>query len=88
MTNGHWAGPSDQPNCRRYQTAIEKLEKAQGKIDTEGLIAVMSSIRASTQWTSAYDLENLSLDLTLPNDDFTAHYEFSLADFIARMNAQ
>lgn len=88
MTNRHWAGPSDQPNCKRYQTAIEGLEKAQGEIDTEGLIAVMSSIRASTQWTIAYDLENLSLDLTLPSDDFTTHYEFSLADFIARMNAQ
>jgi predicted choloylglycine hydrolase len=88
MTNSHWAGPADQPNCKRYQNAIEGLEKARGEIDTEGLIAVMSSIRASTQWTSVYDLENLSLDLTLPSDDFTTHYEFSLADFIARMNAR
>jgi hypothetical protein len=25
MTNSHWAGPSDQPNCERYRTAVEGL---------------------------------------------------------------
>jgi len=88
MTNSHWAGPSDQPNCWRYQTAIEGLEEARGKIDMEGLMTVMSSIHGSTQWTIVYDLEDLSLALALPGDDFSTHYAFSLADFIARMNVQ
>jgi hypothetical protein len=88
MTNSHWAGPADQPNCQRYQSAVERLEKEKGKIDTEGLMTVMFSIHGSTQWTIVYDLEELSLVLALPGADFSTRYEFSLSDFVARMNAR
>jgi predicted choloylglycine hydrolase len=81
MTNGLWAGPADQPNCPRYRTAVEGLEAARNKIDTEGLMAVMASMHSLTLWTAIYDLEDLSLVLVLPSVDPSTYYEFSLADF-------
>jgi hypothetical protein len=81
MTNSLWAGPADQPDCPRYRTAVEGLEAAQNEIDTEGLMAVMSSMHSLTSWTTIYDLEDLSLVLALPSVDPTTYYEFSLADF-------
>jgi predicted choloylglycine hydrolase len=36
MTNSHWTGPADQPDCPRYQTAVEGLEEARGRIDWKG----------------------------------------------------
>jgi len=86
-TNSHWAGPADQPTCPRYQTAVSMLRSRRGQIDTEGLMAVMFAVHDSTQWTIVYDLQDLTLILTLPNDDFSTRYEFSLADFVARMEA-
>jgi predicted choloylglycine hydrolase len=85
MTNSNWAGTADQPGCPRYRTAVAELEKARGKLDTEGLVSVMASIRSSTQWTVVYDLEDLSLVLTLPGDDFSTPHWFSLAEFMSRM---
>lgn len=87
MTNSHWAGPADQPGCARYQTAVEGLNETWGRIDREGLMAVMYSIHSSTQWTTLYDLEDLSLVLALPSVDPSTYYEFSLADFVTRMDA-
>jgi predicted choloylglycine hydrolase len=87
MTNSHWAGPADQPDCPRYQTVIEGLEEARGRIDMEGLMAVMASVHSSTQWTVLYDLEDLSLVLVLPGADPSTQYRFSLAGFVARMDA-
>ncbi len=52
MTNSHWAGPADQPDCPRYQPVVEELEDARGRIDMEGLMAIMSSVHSSTQWTA------------------------------------
>ncbi|MGD8793757.1 MAG: C45 family autoproteolytic acyltransferase/hydrolase [Anaerolineae bacterium] len=78
MTNSLWAGPGDQPDCPRYQKAVEGLEEARGRIDRGRLMAVMSSIHGSTLWTSLYDLEELSLVLTLPGVDPSTYYEYSL----------
>lgn len=88
MTNSHWAGPADQTNCQRYQTAVEELEGADGAVDGNRMMEVMSSIQASTQWTVVYDLEELSLELTLPESGFLYRNRLSLADFIAQMNAR
>lgn len=88
MTNSHWAGPADQPNCQRYQTAVEELESSNGTVDEKRMMEVMSSIQGSTQWTVIYDLEELSLELTLPESGFPNHYRLSLADFIGQMNAR
>jgi len=88
MTNSYWAGPADQSNCQRYQSAVEELEEAHGVIDEDRMMEVMSSIHTSTQWTVVYDLEELSLELALPGDGFRQRYRLSLADFIARMNAR
>ncbi|RPI76290.1 MAG: linear amide C-N hydrolase [Desulfobacteraceae bacterium] len=85
MTNSYWAGPADKDRCWRYRLAICKLQSKQGQIDMNGMMDVMSSIHHSTQWTSIYDLQDLSMILTLPNDHFTKQYKFSLADFIVRM---
>ncbi len=85
MTNDHWAGPASQFDDSRYQTAVAMLEEGQGEIDTEGLIAVMTSVHVYTQWTIVYDLEDQTLTLALPNDSFGARYTFSLAEFAARM---
>ena len=87
MTNDHWAGAAGQPNCPRYQNAVASLEKGQDQMDVEGLMTVMSAVRDNTQWTIIYDLAGLTLTLTLPNDGFATHYEFSLADFVSRMEA-
>ena len=81
MTNNHWAGPADQPECPRYQTAVEGLVAARGRIDDEELMAVMSSVHSSTQWTTIYDLTGLSLSLSLPGVAPSIRYKFSLADF-------
>jgi predicted choloylglycine hydrolase len=81
MTNSLWAGPADQPDCPRYQKAVEGLEEARGRIDRERLMAVMSSLHGSTLWTSLYDLEGLSLVLTLPGVDPSTYYQYSLKDF-------
>ena len=86
MTNSYWAGPADQPSCQRYQTAVEELEHADGTVDGNRMMEIMSSIQASTQWTVVYDLEELSLELALPGGSFPHRYRFSLADFIAQMN--
>ena len=86
MTNSHWAGPADQPQCPRYQTAVKELERAHGGIDTEAVMDIMSSIHSATQWTTVYDLEDLSLVLTLPGVDPSTRYEFSLADFVTRID--
>ncbi len=85
MTNNHWAGPADQLSCDRYRTAIDLLEQKQGSIDSIGLMTVLSEIRSSTQWSIVYDLQDLSMTLALPYDDFSVSYEFSLAEFIDRM---
>jgi hypothetical protein len=87
MTNSHWASPADQPDCPRYQTAVEGLEEARGRIDMEGLMAVMASVHSSTQWTTLYDLEDLSLVLTLPGVDPSIYYRFSLAELVARIES-
>ena len=88
MTNSHWSGPADQPNCQRYRTAVEELEAADEAVDDNRMMEVISSIQASTQWTVVYDLEELSLELTLPESGFLYRNRFSLADFVAQMNAQ
>jgi predicted choloylglycine hydrolase len=88
MTNSHWAGPADQPNCQRYQTAVEELEGSDRAVDDDRMMEVMSSIQASTQWTVVYDLEELSLELTLPGSSFPHRYRLSLTDFVAQMNAR
>ena len=85
MTNSYWAGPSDQTRCWRYQRAVEILESRQGQMDTGVMRAVMASIHSSTQWTSVYDLQDLTLILTLQNDNFSTQYKFYLEGFIARM---
>lgn len=85
MTNSHWAGPSDQPQCDRYRTAVAGLKKATGKMDDKGLMKLLASIQGSTQWSIIYDLEDLSLVLALPDDGFSTRHEFSLAEFISRM---
>lgn len=85
MTNKHWAGPSDQLSCDRYRTAIGLLEKQRGSIDSSRLMTVLSEIRSSTQWSIVYDLQDLSISLTLPSDGFSQSLEFSLAEFIHRM---
>jgi hypothetical protein len=87
MINSHWAGPADQPDCPRYQMAVEELEKARGRIDMERLMAVMSSVQSSTKWTVLYDLEDRSLVLALPGVDLSIQYRFSLAESCARMHA-
>jgi predicted choloylglycine hydrolase len=87
MTNDHWAGPAGQPNCPRYQNAVALLEKGQDQMDVAGLMAVMSAVHDNTQWTIIYDLTDSTLTLTLPNDGFATHYEFSLADFVSRVEA-
>ena len=88
MTNSHWAGPADQPSCPRYQTAIEGLEQVRGMVDGNRMMEIMSSIHSSTQWTVVYDLQELSLELVFPGDDYSRRYRLSLADFIARMRPQ
>jgi len=85
MTNNYWAGPANKDLCWRYNKAVSDLISKQGQMDTDGMTAVMSSIRYSTQWTIIYDLQDLSMILTLPNDNFKKQYKFFLADFIARM---
>lgn len=86
MTNSHWAGHADQPDCSRYRTAVARLEGARSQIDTQGMLDVMSAIRGVTQWTVIYDLENLDLVLTFPEVEPSVYHKFLLADFIARMN--
>jgi predicted choloylglycine hydrolase len=86
MTNNHWAGPADQPNCQRYQIVVGELEGADEVVNENRLMEVMSSVKASTQWTVVYDLEELSLELVLPESSFPHRYRLSLADFIAQMN--
>ena len=88
MTNNHWAGPADQPACPRYQAAVATLTEAHGRVDTDRLMAVMASLRGSAQWTVAYDLQELSLELALPGDGFAHHFKLFLADFVARMSAR
>jgi predicted choloylglycine hydrolase len=88
MTNSHWAGPADQPECQRYRTAVYELEGSEEVVDGNRMMGVMSSIQRSTQWTVVYDLEELSLELALPGGSFPHHYRFSLADFVARMSAR
>ena len=88
MTNSHWAGPADQPDDSRYQTAVAMLEDGQGQIETEGMMAVMAATHDSTQWTIVYDLQDQSITLALPNDEFNSHYTFSLAEFVARVESQ
>ncbi len=88
MTNSYWAGPADQSNCPRYQTATAELEGARGVVDEDRVMEIMCSIHGSTQWTIVYDLKELSLQLGLAGDDFSQRYELSLAGFIARVNAQ
>lgn len=88
MTNNYWAGPADQHTCARYQTAVASLADAQGAVGADRLMAIMSSLRGTTQWTVAYDLEELSLELTLPGDGFAHHFKLFLADFVARMSAR
>ncbi|RLC79692.1 MAG: hypothetical protein DRJ03_16075 [Chloroflexi bacterium] len=85
MTNSHWAGPADQPDCPRYQTAVGALEDGDGQIDTEEMMEVMAAVHTSTQWTIVYDLQDLTLTLSLPTDNFADRYEFSLADFVSRI---
>ncbi len=85
MTNKHWAGPADQPTCARYQTGTDLLRRQRGRLDTGGMLEVMFELHESTQWTIVYDLEELSLVLTLPDDGFSKRYEFSLSDFVTRM---
>jgi len=63
------------------------MEEAGGRIDMEGLTAVMSSVHSSTQWTALYDLEDLGLVLALAGVDPSTHCRFSLAEFVARMDA-
>ncbi len=87
MTNSHWAGPADQADCSRYQAAVGALEDGRGQLDTEGMMEVMAAVHTSTQWTVVYDLQDLTLTLSLPTDNFTNRYEFSLADFVSRMEA-
>jgi hypothetical protein len=84
MTNNYWAGPADKDACWRYRSAVEIL-KSQDKIDAQEMIKVMNAIHNSTQWTTIYDLQDLTMILTLPNDKFSTQYKFSLADFVARM---
>jgi len=88
MTNNHWAGPADQFSCERYQLAVEKLEENEGKEDLEMIMDVMSAVQGSTQWTIVYDLDDLSLVLSLPSSGSQVHFYFSLADFILRMETR
>jgi predicted choloylglycine hydrolase len=85
MTNNHWAGPSDQRSCDRYRTAVDLLEQQRGSFDSSGLMTVLAEIRSSTQWSIVYDLQDLSITLALPDDDFSELHAFSLAEFIDRM---
>jgi hypothetical protein len=87
MTNSHWAGPANQPDCERYQVATGLLDGKQGQMDTESLMNVLSEIQWSAQWTVVYDLNDLTITLSLPDDEYTTRYEFSLADFIAHIEA-
>ena len=85
MTNSHWAGPADQSSCRRYQTAVQLLEENSGSITAQGLMDILSAIRSSTQWSIVYDLQDLTLRVSIPADAFSTSYNFSLAEFIDRM---
>ncbi len=88
MTNSHWAGPADQPSCPRYNAAAAGLEGVRGALDEAPMMKIIRSIHGSTQWTIVYDLQDLSLQLSLPGDGFSHVYEFSLADMLARLGAQ
>jgi len=86
MTNNYWAGIGDKKElCWRYNVAARNLKNTYKQVDMAGMMAVMSAIRNSTQWSIVYDLQDLSLGLALPNDKFATQYKFSLADFIARI---
>lgn len=73
-----------------YPTAIMTprtpgLSAADGLITTEGLMDILAEIRGSTQWSIVYDLQDLSLTASFPDDGFSETYAFSLAEFIDRV---
>ncbi|RPI75070.1 MAG: linear amide C-N hydrolase [Desulfobacteraceae bacterium] len=86
MTNNYWVPIRDnKEDCWRYIVAVNNLKTTYKQVDMEGMMAVMSAIRNSTQWSIVYDLQDLSLCLALPDDKFVKKHKFSLSDFIARM---
>jgi len=87
MTNNLWVDVEERTSCDRYRSALMSLESGMGTINSSSLMDTLSDLRSSTQYSVVYDLQELSLMLTLPSSNFSNEYEFSLSEFMERMQA-
>lgn len=87
MTNNTWMDPEKRTSCDRYQTAVGSLDSGSGTINSNSLMETLSKLRGSTQYSVVYDLQDLSLLLALPSSDFSTEHQFSLSEFMTRMES-
>jgi predicted choloylglycine hydrolase len=88
MTNNLWADREQRESCWRYCLAIDSLKSDGRSWNTSSLMSLLSELRGSTQYSVIYDLEDLTLRLSLGSQHFSEEYEFSLADFIHRIRRE
>jgi predicted choloylglycine hydrolase len=88
MTNNLWVAREERESCQRYCLAVDRLEKDSGNINTISLMTILADLRSSTQYSVVYDLQDLTLRLSLPSSGFSAEHEFSLIDFMDRVGGR
>lgn len=88
MTNNLWGDREERESCQRYCLAVDRLEKDSGNINTMSLMTILAELRSSTQYSVIYDLQDLTLRLSLPSSGFSEEHEFSLIDFMDRMEGR
>jgi len=88
MTNNLWGDREERESCHRYCLAVDRVEKDSGNINTMSLMTILGELRSSTQYSVIYDLQDLTLRLSLPSSGFSAEHEFSLIAFMDRMEGR
>ncbi len=86
MTNNLWVDREERKSCQRYCLAEDRLGHDSGNINSDTLMTVLSELRGSTQYSVIYDLQNLTLLLSLRSSDYSIDHEYSLLEFINQMD--
>lgn len=85
LTNNLWDDSQRRRACQRYARA-EKILEETPLVDLDLMIGILADLRRWTQYSVVYDLDSLELILSTREDDYKSSYEFSLQDFIQKVD--